>query len=226
MTLYKIFLFVRIENTSYHTHMKHFGEIVPGYHIPVFNEREVRAAAGILFFFATLSFYNAFLDQDFLFLKIFVVFFLIDFFIRIFVNPRYSPTLILGRIIVSNQKPEYTGAPQKYFAWSLGFGMALCMSALLFVFNISGIVNLIVCSICLLLLFSETSFGICIGCKMYEWFTKEKPQLCPGNVCDIVVKEKIQEVDEKQIGVLILFALLMIALISALFPGIITVNPF
>jgi len=56
--------------------MKKFGEIVEGYQIPVFNEREVRAAAGILFFFAVLSFYNAFLDQNFLFLRMFVVFFL------------------------------------------------------------------------------------------------------------------------------------------------------
>lgn len=193
--------------------MKNFGEIVDGYQIPVFNEREVRAAAGILFFFANLSFYNAFLDQNFLYLKMFVVFFFIEFCIRLFINPKYAPAMILGRIIVQNQKPEYTGAPQKYFAWSLGLFMATFMGILIFVLNMSGIVNLIVCSVCLILLFSETSFGICIGCKMYEWITKKKPQLCPGNVCEVVFKEKIQEVSWAQIGILIFtFVVILITL--------------
>jgi hypothetical protein len=38
-----------------------FGEKVAGYDIPVFNEREVRAAAGIVFFFAFIAFMNGFL---------------------------------------------------------------------------------------------------------------------------------------------------------------------
>jgi hypothetical protein len=38
-----------------------FGEKVHGYDISVFNEREVRAAAGILFVGAMVSFMNAFL---------------------------------------------------------------------------------------------------------------------------------------------------------------------
>jgi hypothetical protein len=42
--------------------------------------------------------------------------FLTDFIIRVFVNPKFSPTLIIGRLIVSNQVPEYVGAPQKKFA--------------------------------------------------------------------------------------------------------------
>jgi hypothetical protein len=194
--------------------MKKFGEIVTGYKIPVFNEREIRASAGILFFFATLSFYNAFLDQNFLFLRMFVVFFFIEFIVRLFVNPKYAPAMILGRIIVQNQKPEYTGAPQKYFAWVLGLCMATFMAILLFVFNASGIVNLVVCSICLILLFSETAFGICIGCKMYEWITKKKPQLCPGSVCEVVFKEEIQEVSRVQFGILVLT---FVVIIGALF---------
>lgn len=38
-----------------------FGEQVHGYDIRVFNEREVRAAAGILFVGAMVAFMNAFL---------------------------------------------------------------------------------------------------------------------------------------------------------------------
>jgi hypothetical protein len=193
--------------------MKNFGELVAGYQIPVFNEREVRASAGILFFFATLSFYNAFLIQNFVFLKIFVVFFFIEFCIRLFVSPRYAPAMILGRLIVQNQKPEYSGAPQKYFAWTLGLGMATIMIILLFVLDVRGIVNFIMCSICILLLFLETSFGICVGCKLYELITKQKPQLCPGNVCEVKRKEKIQEVSRGQIVILLIALSILVGVV-------------
>lgn len=48
--------------------------------------------------------------------------------------------------------------------------------------NVRGPINLIVCLTCLLLLFFETAFGICIGCKIYNLFNPEKAQLCPGGV--------------------------------------------
>ncbi len=94
-----------------------FGEKVHDYDIPVFNEREVRAAAGILFLGAIITFMNALLIQNFDLLKVFVVIFFLDFTLRMFVNPRYAPSMILGRICIQNQKPEYAGAPQKKFAW-------------------------------------------------------------------------------------------------------------
>ncbi len=49
-------------------------------------------------------------------IKYVITMFLTDFIIRVFVNPKFSPTLIIGRLIVSNQVPEYVGAPQKKFA--------------------------------------------------------------------------------------------------------------
>ena len=94
-----------------------FGEKVHDYDIPIFNEREVRAAAGLLFLGAIIAFMNAFLVQNFDLLKVFVVIFFLDFTLRMFVNPRYAPSMILGRVFIRNQKPEYAGAPQKKFAW-------------------------------------------------------------------------------------------------------------
>jgi len=84
-----------------------FGEKVHDYDIPVFNEREVRAAAGLLFLGAIITFMNAFLVQNFDLLRVFVVIFFLDFTLRLFVNPRYAPSMILGRFFVQNQKPEY-----------------------------------------------------------------------------------------------------------------------
>jgi hypothetical protein len=50
--------------------------------------------------------------------------FLLDFFIRLFINPKYAPSMVVGRWIVNNQTPEYVGAPQKMWAWGFGFFLA------------------------------------------------------------------------------------------------------
>jgi hypothetical protein len=162
-----------------------FGERIAGFDIPVLNERAVRAGAGILFFFAIVSFMNAWLSGNFQPTRVFVVGFLVDFTIRIFINPRFAPSLIVGGWFVRNQKPEYTGAPQKRFAWAIGFALAALMFYLVVLNNVVGPVNLIVCAICLLLLFFETAFGICLGCKLYNFFNREQAQLCPGGVCEV-----------------------------------------
>ncbi len=162
-----------------------FGERLPEYPIPVLNERAVRAAAGIVFFFAIVSFMNAWLIGNFQPTRVFVVAFLVDFTLRIFVNPRYAPSLILGQWMVRKQQPEYVGAPQKRFAWAIGFVLALTMLYLVVIKHVIGPINLIVCSACLVLLFFESAFGICIGCKVYNWFNKDEARLCPGGVCEV-----------------------------------------
>ncbi len=162
-----------------------FGQQLPEYAIPVLNERAVRASAGILFLFALTSFMNAFLLGNFQPTRVFVLVFLVDFSIRILINPLYAPSLIIGQWFVRKQLPEYVGAPQKRFAWAIGFVLALAMLYLMVLNNVIGPINMIVCSICLLLLFFETAFGICIGCKVYNRFNKEKAQLCPGGVCEV-----------------------------------------
>lgn len=161
-----------------------FGERLDGYAVPVLNERAVRAAAGIVFFFAIVSFMNAWLIGNFQPTRVFVVAFLIDFTLRIFVNPKFAPSLILGQWMVRKQQPEWVGAPQKRFAWAIGFVLAVVMLYLVVIKHVIGPINLIVCAACLVLLFFETAFGICIGCKVYNGFHKDQAQLCPGGVCE------------------------------------------
>lgn len=182
-----------------------FGETVSGYEVKVLNEREIRAGAGILFFFAMIAFMNAYLLQDFSILKIFIITFLADFIIRVLINPRYAPTLILGRIITRGQKPEYSGAPQKRFAWSIGLLMAATMFGLVVIGNITGPINLAICFACLILLFFETSFGICIGCKLYNIINKDQAKHCPGGACEIRRIEDIQRISLTQILIVVLF---------------------
>ncbi len=169
-----------------------FGEEVKGYDVRVMNEREVRAAAGILFVLAMTAFFNALLVGNYTFLKIFVILFLTDFLIRVFINPKFSPSLILGRFVVSKQKVEYAGAPQKKFAWGIGIALAATMFVIVVLFNITGPIIFAICLVCLTVLFLETSFGICVGCKTYYLAIQlkllKKPEVkpnCMGNSCEV-----------------------------------------
>ena len=185
-----------------------FGEQIDGYGVRVLNERAVRASAGILFFLAIIAFMNAWLMGNFQPTRVFVVAFLIDFTIRIFINPRFAPSLILGQWMVREQQPEWAGAPQKRFAWAIGFVLALTMLYLVVLNNVIGPINLIVCAACLTLLFFETAFGICIGCKIYNLFNKDSAQLCPGGVCE-VPPAKTAGASLMQVAIVALFAVVV-----------------
>ena len=185
-----------------------FGEQRPEFAVRVLNERAVRASAGILFFFAFIAFMNAFLLGNFQPTRLFVVVFLLEFAIRIFINPRYAPSLIIGQWVVRKQQAEYVGAPQKRFAWTIGLVLALAMLYLMVLNNVIGPINMVVCSVCLLLLFLEAAFGICIGCKFYNLLNKEKAQLCPGGVCEVPKADR-PGISLAQGAVLLLFAALI-----------------
>lgn len=182
-----------------------FGERVEGYVIPVLNEREIRAAAGLLFLATFLSLMFIVFQGNFVPIKYVVTFFLLDFIIRVFISPRYSPTLIMGRLIVRNQNPEYVGARQKKFAWKIGVGLSAIMFIFLVLVNAYSPITGIGCLICLLFLFFEAAFGICLGCKFYPLFFKEKVQYCPGEVCDVKSRQPIQKVSAAQLLITLLF---------------------
>lgn len=182
-----------------------FGEDVEGYNIPVLNEREIRAAAGILFLMMFITIMIVIFKGDFTPLKYAVILFLADIFIRVLVNPKFSPTLIIGRLIVYNQTPEYVGAKQKKFAWIIGIILAATMFIHLVVMNAYSPITGIICMICLIFLFFESAFGICLGCKFYSLVYKEKAQYCPGEVCDVKSRQEIQKTSVGQLLVVLLF---------------------
>lgn len=186
-----------------------FGEVVTGYDVPVLNEREVRAGAGILFFITTVVFLGAWHADLMLPAQLMIVGFFIDFVIRV-IDPRYSPSLILGRIAVGNQKPEYTAAAPKRFAWMLGLILASFMLVTLIFMRNMSMVNFGICAICILLLFMESSFGICLGCLIYNKVLKREVALCAGGVCEVREKEPIQRVGVSQVALLGAFVVAML----------------
>ena len=183
-----------------------FGENVDGYNIPVLNEREIRAAAGILFLATFISLMFILFKNNFLPIKYVLTAFLIDFIIRVFINPKFSPTLIMGRLIVSNQTPEYVGAQQKKFAWIIGVILSATMFIFMVVINSYSPITGVICFVCLMFLFFESAFGICLGCKFYPLFFKEKAQRCAGEVCDARSKQVIQKTSGIQLLIVLSFA--------------------
>jgi len=191
-----------------------FGEDVEGYNIPVLNEREIRASAGMLFLFMLISLMMILFKGDFLMIKYVIIIFLSDLLIRVFVNPRFSPTLILGRLIVSRQVPEYVGAAQKKVAWKIGIILATLMFGLLVVLNSYSIITGLTCLVCLIFLFFEAVFGICLGCLVYRWYYKEKAQYCPGEVCDVKSKQAIQKTSGSQLLIILGFIAFVFLLVN------------
>ena len=195
--------------------IKQFGEKVEGYNIPVLNEREIRAAAGIIFLFMFISVILAGFSGQFLMLKYMITIFLTEMLIRVLINPKYAPLLILGRLIVNKQKPLYVGAPQKKFAWIIGVFFSAIIGFFTIVLNtFHPVATGLVCLICLIFLYFETAFNICIGCKIYGLFYKEKAQYCPGEICDINSREDIQKTSITQ---LIIFVGLIVYIVLIVF---------
>jgi hypothetical protein len=169
-----------------------YGYKIDGYDILVLNEREARAGAGILFMFGLLSLSNSVMLGHIIFSKFYIGFFTIDFLIRA-INPFYSPSLLLGRFFVQNQKPEYVGAIQKRFAWMIGFVLSVPMFYFLIIDFTPTPIMLMLCFLCLTLLIAESAFSICVGCKLYSLIKSEPVTNCPGDVCELQIKDKAQK---------------------------------
>ena len=183
-----------------------YGEKVDGYDVLVLNEREARAAAGILFLLGLLSLMNAVALGHVIVTRVFISFFTFDFMMRV-LQPRYSPSLLLGRFFVRNQRPEYVGAIQKRFAWGLGLLLAFPMFYYLVINFQPNPMKVLVCILCLTLLFLESAFSICVGCKIFGIFKKDPVTHCPGGVCEIRTKDPIQRFDMAQKIITVLIAL-------------------
>jgi len=192
-----------------------FGEQVAGYDVPVLNEREVRAGAGILFFISIIVFLGAWYADLMLPAQMMIIGFFIDFVIRVFA-PRYAPSLILGRMAVSHQKPEYTAAAPKRFAWMLGLMLASFMVVTLIFMRNMSLLNFAICALCIVLLFLESSFGICLGCLVYHKLLKKELTLCPGGVCEVSQKEPIQQISLGQLVVLGVFAVTIYGILQVM----------
>ncbi|WP_456379059.1 DUF4395 domain-containing protein [Lutibacter sp.] len=172
-----------------------FGEYINGKNYKVLDERQLRASAGIMLLLGLIAFINGFILNKYSIIPYISGFLLLNFVIGIFINPKYSPTMFIAKLFVYKQSPLPIGAIQKKFAWSLGLILSTIIFSLsLFLINDPSYFNAVcmLCVLCLVLLYLETAFGICIGCKFYDVAIDlkllkkpvEKPN-CMGNACNV-----------------------------------------
>lgn len=168
-----------------------YGERVPGYDVTVINEREARAAAGILGMLGMLVIFIGIGFNHIIVARVYLTFLFFDFSIKMF-TPRYAPSLLLGKFFVRNQKPEYVGGLQKRFAWTLGWLISLPMMEWFVLHWDITFYKVLICVLCITLMFLESAFSLCVGCMMYKAIFREDPKHCPGGVCEIQKKDPIQ----------------------------------
>ena len=87
------------------------------------------------------------------------------------------------------------------------------MFALQVVVNAFSPITGLICLICLIFLFFETSFGICIGCKIYGLVYKDRAQYCPGEVCDVKSRQEIQRTSPAQGVILVGFVAYVVLMV-------------
>lgn len=175
-----------------------FGEYIDDKSFKVVNERVVKGSGALMFLIGMIAFINGFVIKNYVVLPYLSGFMALNFAIGIFINPKFSPTILVARLFTRKQKPLWVGAIQKKFAWSLGF----ILSSTIFVLSLllvsdASYFELVcqLCLICLLLIFLEMGFGICIGCKLYFAALrfkllprpKENPN-CSGDSCEFISK--------------------------------------
>jgi hypothetical protein len=191
-----------------------YGRIVPNLEINgrpapygVVNEREVRAAAGIMFAIGFFTLLNTYFTQNVWLAFWVVLVFWLDFTGKVFIGPHVSLFGKIGAWLVSRQRPEYVGAIQKRFAWSIGWVMSgtvlmlisrqlfwvkSCSGTDVFGLGIPCFFPMLLCGICLIFMWLESAVGFCVGCVIYSGLVQRgflKAEVhapaCPGGACEI-----------------------------------------
>ncbi len=158
---------------------------------PVFDENQVRAAAGLTMVIGAVAFVFAYFDANYVPLRVVATVFFVEFLIRLTVGIRYSPMGILGRAMTASHTPDWVSAKPKRFAWTLGLGMSLSM-VVITNSGITGALPRTICMICLVLMWTESVLGICLGCKVHGllvrrgWATKDEAfEVCSQDACAV-----------------------------------------
>jgi hypothetical protein len=160
----------------------------------VFNENEVRAAAGLTMVIGAVAFSFAYFAKNYMPLQVVTTVFFVEFLIRLTAGLRYSPTGIVARAMTFRHAPDWVSAKPKRFAWTLGLAMS---SSMVIITNsgIRGTLPRTICLICLTLMWMESVLGVCLGCEIHSrlvrrgWTTKDPAfERCANGVCEIPVQ--------------------------------------
>ena len=151
-----------------------FGEYIPGLQVDghpvrgaVFDENQVRAAAGLTLALGSFAFVQAWLAQRYVPIQWVTAFFFLEFALRRWRGLRGSPIGRIAAWLTTRQRPVWVSAQPKRFAWTLGLVMAGAMAVITNT-GIRGPLPLTICVVCLTLMWLETALGLCLGCEIYR----------------------------------------------------------
>ena len=170
-----------------------FGEYDAKYGYAVVDERVMRGSAGLMLLIGAIAAINGFILKNYAVLPYLAGFLVLNFALGLLINPKLSPTFALARLLTFRQAPLPIGAVQKRFAWTLG----LTLTSAIFALSLQLVRDAswfepvcMLCLICLLFLYLETAFGICVGCQLYFLAIRaglmKRPSVapsCTGDVC-------------------------------------------
>ena len=163
-------------------------------HAAVFNENEVRAAAGLTMMIGAGAFSAAYFGKDYVPLRIAAALFFVEFLIRVTLGIRYSPMGVIARAMTSGYAPEWVSAKPKRFAWTMGLALSFSM-VIITNSGIRGLLPRTICAICITLMWLESVLGVCVGCKIHGllvrrgWTSKDPAfEVCAQGACELPVK--------------------------------------
>jgi Domain of unknown function (DUF4395) len=157
----------------------------------VFDEHQVRAAAGLTLVAGAAAFVYAYFDRQYAPIQFVTPLFFIEFLIRVASGIRYSPFGWLAGLLTRSRQALWVSARPKRFAWSLGLAMSLAMTVITNA-QIRGPLPLTICLICLTLMWLEAVLGLCLGCEIHGalvrrgWVARDKAfEICSGGACAV-----------------------------------------
>jgi hypothetical protein len=160
-------------------------------HAAVFDENEVRAAAGLTMVLGAVAFGYAYFAGQYVPLQVVSTLFFVEFLIRLTAGLRYSPMGVIARATTLRHPPGWVSAKPKRFAWTLGLGMAFSMMVITNS-GVRGTLPRTICAICLTLMWMESVLGVCLGCKIHGLLVRrggatEDPafEVCAHGECEL-----------------------------------------
>ncbi len=157
----------------------------------VFNEHDVRAAAGVTLALGAVAFVHAYFAKEYAPIKLVTAFFFFEFLVRVIAGIRYSPVGLFARWLASRQPPHWVSAKPKRFAWTLGLVLSLAM-AIITNADMRGALPLSICLLCMTLMWLEAVLGLCLGCEIYGllvrrgWIARDESfEVCAAGACAV-----------------------------------------
>lgn len=186
--------------------MKNFGESIQGVthdgrelRAPVFNENQVRAAAGMTMALGAIAFVYAYFAKFYVPIQVITAIFFVEFATRLAFGIQASPFGVIAGWMTRREPPHWVSAKPKRFAWTMGLVLSFAMTVITNT-GIRGALPLTICLMCLVLMWMEAVLGLCLGCEIHGflvrrgWVKKDEAfEICTNGACAVEPKQSRRE---------------------------------